>query len=64
VSLQAPDFCSCLIHQAQSPNKLGNYILPAERGNPGAFLADCFVTDVPRNDMGGILYATTTPGGE
>jgi hypothetical protein len=21
-----PDFCSCLIYQAQSPNKLGNYI--------------------------------------
>jgi len=27
----APDSCSCLIHQARWPNKLGNYILSSQR---------------------------------
>jgi len=26
-----PDFCSCLIYQAQLPNKLGNYIFKKPR---------------------------------
>ena len=43
----ASGFCSCLIHQAQLPNKLGNY----------SFKLRLAMTEggVPRNDRGGAI---------
>ena len=54
-----PNFCSCLIHQAQLPNKLGNFIFKHPLKYPNA-LQNCCTVRFLRGKLGAWLILWPT----